>query len=282
MSEPTRQRTVQRILVALDESPHSAAALEAAAELAVRLRAELEALYVEDVNLLRLASLPFAREITGASGAARRLDAAQLERAMRAQGERLQQLLQTVAARVQVPSRLQVVRGNVARELLARAPEVDLMILGRAGQSGYGRRVGSIARAVTSQATCTVLVLQQDMVVGRPVVVLFDGSPAARRALMLATQVAEHDGHNLRVLLPAGNPAHAAELQAAAEELLRPMGCEARIEPLADNSPARIAAVVRQLGAKLLVLDAQNPLWQHGSEAASLLESVDCPVVLAR
>ena len=52
-----------RILVALDASPQSEAALRAAAELAALLEAELEGLFVEDINLLHLCGLPFGREI---------------------------------------------------------------------------------------------------------------------------------------------------------------------------------------------------------------------------
>jgi nucleotide-binding universal stress UspA family protein len=49
----TKPTTIRRILVALDASPHSFAALEAAAHLAAHLEAELFGLYVEDENLLR-------------------------------------------------------------------------------------------------------------------------------------------------------------------------------------------------------------------------------------
>ncbi|MGB7837261.1 MAG: universal stress protein, partial [Terrimicrobiaceae bacterium] len=55
---------IRRILVALDASAHSRAALEAACELALGLDAELSGLFVEDINLLRLAQLPFASEIS--------------------------------------------------------------------------------------------------------------------------------------------------------------------------------------------------------------------------
>ena len=59
----THEAASRRILVAIDTSPHGSAALEAAARLATELRAELEGLFIEDINLLRLAGLPFAREI---------------------------------------------------------------------------------------------------------------------------------------------------------------------------------------------------------------------------
>src|SRR5512143_1804987 len=51
-----------RIWVALDESPRSAAALTAAADLAAGLDAELAGLFVEDISLQHLIGLPFARE----------------------------------------------------------------------------------------------------------------------------------------------------------------------------------------------------------------------------
>ena len=54
---------IDRVMVALDSTKQSQAALKAAAELAARLNVELIGLFVEDINLLQLASLPFAREI---------------------------------------------------------------------------------------------------------------------------------------------------------------------------------------------------------------------------
>ncbi len=59
----TKQTAIQRILLALDASPQSVAALDTATELAGRLGAELTGLFVEDTDLLRMAALPFAAEI---------------------------------------------------------------------------------------------------------------------------------------------------------------------------------------------------------------------------
>ena len=47
---------IRRILVALDSSPHSMAALETAVELAANLGARIIGLFVEEANLLRAAS----------------------------------------------------------------------------------------------------------------------------------------------------------------------------------------------------------------------------------
>ena len=76
-------RAVRRILVALDASAHSLAAVEAAARLAEKVDAELEGLFVEDVNLIRLARLELAREIDVLSARLRDLESQQLERQLR-------------------------------------------------------------------------------------------------------------------------------------------------------------------------------------------------------
>ena len=55
--------TLRRIVVGLDAGPRDRAALEAAAQLAARMQAELVGLFVEDIDLLHLAGLPFAREV---------------------------------------------------------------------------------------------------------------------------------------------------------------------------------------------------------------------------
>ncbi len=51
----------RRVVVAVDGSPTSLAAMEATGELASVWGAEMVGLFIEDTNLLRMASLPFAR-----------------------------------------------------------------------------------------------------------------------------------------------------------------------------------------------------------------------------
>ena len=63
--------TTRTILLAL-ESAEDVMALEAATELAALLRGTLHGVFVENQELLRLAQLPFAREISLASATARR------------------------------------------------------------------------------------------------------------------------------------------------------------------------------------------------------------------
>ena len=162
MTEAEQVPSIRRILVALDASPHSMAALEAAAELAAGLQAELLGVFVEDVNLLRLAGLPFAREVHAFSAIPRALDSQEIERELRAQAERARRALARAAEREQVRWTFRVVRGPVLEELLAASAQADLISLGKQGWSANMRRtMGSTAWEILSQATCHALLIQR-------------------------------------------------------------------------------------------------------------------------
>ena len=84
---------IRRILFALDAATDAPDSLEAATEIAERLNAELIGLFVEDVNLLRSAALPFVREINLGSGGWREFSPANVERELRSRAARAQQQL---------------------------------------------------------------------------------------------------------------------------------------------------------------------------------------------
>jgi hypothetical protein len=91
---PERQQeevTVRRIIACF--APGSAVAPAAVAELAKQMQAELLGLFIEDIELLRFAALPFAVEVGHASALPRALDLAAVERALRAQADSLRQVL---------------------------------------------------------------------------------------------------------------------------------------------------------------------------------------------
>jgi len=276
MNEPVI-RVIRRVLVAVDASDASLAGLQAAADLAVRLQAELHGLFVEDINLLRLASLPFASEVVYAAPAARRLDPVGMELALRAQAERVRQRLEAAARQASVPWSFQVARGQVAAELLTRTHEVDVLILGRGAAGG---RLGSVARTVIVQAACSVL-LHGGRRVERPVVAVYDGSPLAARVLDLAMRLSRQDGHNLTVLLVPGEGVPAAVLREQVEGQLDAAGPETRVATLTRGDAGELVRAVRAQAGKLLVLPASAPALADTAQG-NLLEQLDCPVLLVR
>ena len=127
--------TLRRVVVAIDPRPQDRGALEAAAQLAGRLQAELVALFVEDIDLLHLAALPFAREIGFPSATARALDIEAMERSLRALAGDIQRTMAAIAARAPVPWSFRVTRGALMRELRAAAVPGDIVVTGALGFS---------------------------------------------------------------------------------------------------------------------------------------------------
>ncbi len=103
--------SIGRVLILLDGSRLSLAALEAAAEIASVRNAEVLGIFVEETNLLRAAGYGFAREVGGSSGLARPLEVAALETRMQTLAEQARRTLQqTMAGRGLVQS-LKLCRG---------------------------------------------------------------------------------------------------------------------------------------------------------------------------
>ena len=282
MNDHELELTIRRILVALDASLHSMAALEAASELADAMKAELVGIFVEDVNLLRMAGLPFAREFRYLSGADRPLDSASMERELRIQAEQARQTLAGVAGRRQLRWSFRVVRGQVASELLTAAQEADLLVLGRASWTLTRRvRLGTTARAVAAQAPRPVLLLQHGQAICQPVQLVYDGSSAARRALATAAQLAALTGSPLTVMLVTDAPESGQRLHEEVNARLQAQQVKGHSRQLVKPSAEELAQALHTAGGGTLIISADNPLLE-GEGLPTLLDAMDCSVVLVR
>ena len=209
-----------RILVALDDSRQSRAALEAAAAIAERLQAELEGMFIEDIDLLQMAELPFAHEIGFTSRSRRLLDSNTMARALRARASALRKTFEEIASRHRLVSSFHVTRGKVLAELLAATERVDMIAVGTSGHKvGRGGRPGTTYTGVAESCHCSVLLLQEHMTTGRSVITLFDGSEDAVRALKLAESLSTAQADPLVVVLLPG-AGDVANLRQKAEDLV--------------------------------------------------------------
>jgi nucleotide-binding universal stress UspA family protein len=282
MNEREIEPTIRRILVALDASPHSQAALEAASDLADALKAELVGIFVEDVNLLHLAGLPFAREVGYPSGTERPLDSPSMERELRIQAEQARQTLAGVAVRRQIQWSFRVVRGQVATELLIAAQEADLLALGRASWASTRRvRLGATARVVVAQAPRPVLLLQHGHAICQPVQLVYDASSGARQALATAVQLAALTGAHLTVMLVMDAPESGPHLQEEVDDRLQVQQVKGHYRQLVDPTAEELAQALRRAGGGTLIISADHPLLE-GEGLPTLLDAMDCSVVLVR
>lgn len=263
------------VLVAIDASPHSLAALESAAKLAARLHAELRGMYVEDINLVRMAELPFASAISS-SGESHRLTREDLERQLHRQAEIARRALESAGARSKVVCTFSVVRGAVTHEIVAAASSAEIVTVGRAGWSVRGgTRLGSVVRSLLSEAGVSLLMVEQNGIDG-PFSVVYDGSATAGRALELASALAVDHVSPVRIFLIGAG----AERKDSVEAELRKRGIPARFETLKGDLMAELASSLRNSGTRTVLLPAS--VFPEAVQAASLLESLNRTVLLVR
>lgn len=142
MKSAERKRPV---VVAVDGSRCSLAAFAAALEMAEAWQRDLLVLYVEDESLLRLAGLPFCREVGSYTAAVRLLTDDEVVRAFRRTRRAIAALVEEEAAARAVPMRLAVVRSSVLPALKEHYSSAMLLALGRVGHSP-GLGLGATAR----------------------------------------------------------------------------------------------------------------------------------------
>ena len=282
LEAPSSTQLFRRILVALDDSPHSRAALDMAVRLAADLEAELEGLFIKDENLLRAAQLPFAEEVRTHSVSPKTLTDRRVERQLRYQAERAEAALQEATEQAEVAYNFQVVEGHVTRELLQAAEEADLLALGKTSTRSSRRRLGSTSEALLSKCSTPVLVLRRAIRQRQPILTYYDGSEAAQSALRVASGLASRGAtHPLTVYLPATDDEETERLRAEVEEEYGNRVAQLDVQPLTEVELSRIATLARREGRGLFVMPGGCSPLSDTSHQRFLYE-LDRPLLVVR
>lgn len=282
MSEPVTEFVVRRILVALDASTQSLVALKTAVMLAAGLGADLEGLFVEDVNLVRVAALPIARRILYPSGDVEPLDRSLMERELRILARQAEEALATLAAHSGIRWTFRVVRGKVAVEILAAASGSDLLTVGRSGWSlAHRMQLGSTAQNAAINAPKALLLVNRPLAIDRPVMVFFDRSPAAQQGLKTAAQLAFVFRSRLVVFLVDGTIQDTKPLKHHAAEIIKRNAIQAEFRPLCNTDVLYLADAVAAEAGGLLVLSRRYERVPEDN-IQRLVRLVSNPVLLIR
>jgi len=245
----------RRIVVAIDPSGGARDVLAAAARLAARQEAELLGLFVEDTDVLTLASLPFAREF-GLSSVPRAMDPLRIESEVRAQAALVERWMAGVAQELGLSWSFEIRRGRYESEVLACLSQADLLVLGRGRQQDVGGEMGLVARVLATEAAPSILLVAPGDEGQRagPVAVRYDGSPAAASALATASRFLVPDGDAIVVLLEAQGSAERREREETARSHLKSLGLAGVVRHLSQPGAEGIAQALRAERARLLVM----------------------------
>jgi hypothetical protein len=241
---------IARVVVPLDAASDNRAAIDTAARLAARWHVPLFGIFVEDEELLGVAGLPFAAEVTHRGR--ERLSKSHVEAHLRAFAERARRDLEAAAARHRVKSSFAVARGSLATALR----ENDFLVAGAATRPvGNHFRVRSRWWAASVTAAHPLFLARRDWQAGGSVVTILAGRDAqAARLLGLAAEIAGLGGRALKVLSAADFPALEG-LSGWIAEVLAGHAVELTTEPAPPEAQA-LRRRAAELDCRLLVLAA--------------------------
>lgn len=256
-----------RIAVILDASGHSYRALELALAIASGLKAEVEGVFVEDVDLLRLAGLPFVREVRGATLNEEQVSEDRLQRELRGLARQARQSLESSASRHGVRWSFRVWRGSVRAEILAAALEAEMLTL---------VPLGSFAPFHERMPARTLTASPSELVVA----VAFDGCDTSARALDAAAHLARKKKAGLRILLQSADPGQQKKLRKKALGLLKGKSPQPAFFA-AGSSASELAQAVVRSASDILVIDTKNNLLE-GRTIWQCVQAVHCPLLVVR
>ncbi len=252
---------MRRVAITLDAFQVSAQALEQAVRLAQRMGAQLEGIFVEDIDLIQIAQLPFLREVRSASHSEEVINLPRIEQELRVLARRAERSLGELAAQHNVSWSFRIWRGSIDSDLLSADLQADVLALTRMGAELM--QIPSLRTRATG------------------VSVLFTGSEASVRALETAISVATDPRKVLHILLPAGNEVELGRLQALAIKQLGVDAGGAHFIRLVDGSLLDLIEILADTNSAVLILERDSALLQTPSLKRSL-NNLNCPLLIVR
>jgi nucleotide-binding universal stress UspA family protein len=273
--------SVQKILLALETGKRAPFNLDVTVDFAMRFKAEVTGLFVEDTDLLRLSSLPFSTQVNLSTALSHPLEHGDLERDFAAMAGAARRRLSDVAARRQVKWAFKTVRGRAMTEIVAAAADADLLVMegGRAGARRYDS-LGMSPGAALTRVSQSLLILRADRPFTRAVAVVYDGRPLSRKAVSAAAAFLQPDDQ-LTVLLCAGREKNERVLEDEARATLGAAATVTAFEIARFVTIASLCAQMRRRNPGLIVIGADNPLLRDG-EVHGLMDTLECPLWVVR
>lgn len=180
------------ILVPVDESAWSQAALTCALRIAERAPDEVELVALHVLNVTHITG-KLLHDIAGMLGFEPVVVPEQVEELYRKRGERVLDRFLARCAEQKVRGRALLERGAVVRTVLAHAARADLVVLGARGETEetYPGQGGSTMEQIARRPPTSVLVVNRDAPQLRGLTLGYDGSDGSNLALREVRRLAE-------------------------------------------------------------------------------------------
>ena len=278
---------IKNILLALDGSGHSQAALHYALWLAERFRAHISGLHVIDIVSVEG---PFFQDLSGAFGFEPYLDiAGKVRQALHDRGQFILQEFTTTCHEQGISCETELVTGIVANEICERARTTDLVVIGHRGvneQFSTGL-LGGTAESITRKSPRPVFMTPiQFHPINKPLLA-YDGSPRASTVMHSAAEFCSALHFPLTVLTVSHREKSGEEkLLEEAHHYLSLYDLKPTLLSVTGHAYQRIIEYLKEQGHDLLFIGAYGHSriieMVLGSTTEYVLRNAPCPVFLSR
>lgn len=272
----------RRILAAFHPSTTSRIAIDAAVDIAFRLRAELSAMFIHDANLLDLAEYPFLRQV-GVHGAISRLQERQaVENELRAFAKQAERHLAETASRQRIRWSFTTTHGRIEDQIKAVGGGVDLLIV-----ESSSRPIGRVMQLEASVRTLarltggSVLMVHPTQRVAGPVHAIIESTGDAVRVTTAAAELADRFENTLGMHLIAADENARKNLNPVVQDHFSGVAERTTIRAIPVLSQTELAHILELSRGGVLVLSADSTLLSDDAAWNDIAKS-PCAVLLVR
>lgn len=245
----------KNILIVFDASGCAPLSMHIAAELAATMKSDIQALYIEDNDLLNAVDLPFTREVSLHTAVISSINSTLMMQKFRAEAENIKKQIEKIAVTRSVSFSFSSMRGQKIQIIKNWADEVTMMLI----------------PAVYSGSQKQQRLLQHE------VVVVYDKSdPSCDKALDIALSQAAKKNHPLFIIVDS------EQSKQHVEQMLGQQGAHA-ICQVADfsKSDAVLLLLYRHVTG-LIVLPEHSRLIKDEHILQKLIDSLESDILLVR
>jgi nucleotide-binding universal stress UspA family protein len=273
------------IVVGVDSSERSLHAQTLAFYLAHQLHASVLGLHVVDILSFEG---PLLNDIAAPADVESYLDAPRIRENLTARGHQLLEDFAAAALREQVAAQTALDFGLVANQICERSKSADLVVLGHRGapRADAPANPGGTAASVARRASGTVLICPTSARELRHLMLAYDGSERACKAMHVAAELASVLGAALTVLSVGRDPQVGELRLAQARAYFEPYGLSVEFRHLAGHAAHEIIAFIRRNSPDALFIGAYGHSciveMMLGSTTEHVLRNAPCPLFLSR
>lgn len=278
---------IRNILVPVDGSANSVAAIDYGAAIAPKLAASMTGLHVIDVYLIQGVAMtdtattmempPYDGFVEG------------VETTLNDEADNVLKYFEDCCTAAGVPCRPVKYVGTIKSSIIEEAENADLVVMAKKGRYFHlqeGGLVGSVTEVVVRRCGKPVMVTPGSVRVIERIGLAYDGSASAKEALALALDISGQTKWPITVVIVNSDPSKAADLSAQLEEIVQKGQAECEVILSKGRDAEEILDFIRKSNIDLMVMGAfgHNRLRELllGSTTSRILQESPIPVLLIR